>query len=171
MVYEQNVYDITENTQINSNLLKPTHSDSKRFKENHKFSHITFVVKDFKRILNLVFFRETIYSAMREMQNSTNHNPHRNHQRSRNSTSSSSGFNNIRNRTHSWSNVDKRSTSAKPISAHSRQSSAIIPDSRYRTTSEGNAHFDIKPRSIGKSKRKNSSNQLLTFFYSLLPIS
>merc|ERR1711963_436598 len=99
--------------------------------------------------------RETIYSAMREMQNSTNHNPHRNHQRSRNSTSSSSGFNNIRNRTHSWSNVDKRSTSAKPISAHSRQSSAIIPDSRYRTTSEGNAHFDIKPRSIGKSRRKN----------------
>ena len=89
------------------------------------------------------------------MQNSTNHNPHRNHQRSRNSTSSSSGFNNIRNRTHSWSNVDKRSTSAKPISAHSRQSSAIIPDSRYRTTSEGNAHFDIKPRSIGKSRRKN----------------
>ena len=91
---------------------------------------------------------------MREMQNSTNHNPHRNHQRSRNSTSSSSGFNNIRNRTHSWSNVDKRSTSAKPISAHSRQSSAIIPDSRYRTTSEGNAHFDIKPRSIGKSRRE-----------------
>ena len=85
------------------------------------------------------------------MQNSTNHNPHRNHQRSRNSTSSSSGFNNIRNRTHSWSNVDKRSTSAKPISGHCRQSSAIIPDSRYRTTSEGNAHFDIKPRSIGKS--------------------
>ena len=104
----------------------------------------------------ICFFRETIYSAMREMQNSTNHNPHRNHQRSRNSTSSSSsGFNNIRNRTHSWSNVDKRSTSAKPISAHSRQSSAIIPDSRYRTTSEGNAHFDIKPRSIGKSRRKN----------------
>ena len=99
----------------------------------------------------LLLFRETIYSAMREMQNSTNHNPHRNHQRSRNSTSSSSGFNNIRNRTHSWSNVDKRSTSAKPISGHCRQSSAIIPDSRYRTTSEGNAHFDIKPRSIGKS--------------------
>ena len=102
------------------------------------------------------------------MQNSTNHNPHRNHQRSRNSTSSSSGFNNIRNRTHSWSNVDKRSTSAKPISAHSRQSSAIIPDSRYRTTSEGNAHFDIKPRSIGKSRRKNSSNQLPKFFCSAL---
>ena len=56
----------------------------------------------------------------------------------------------MRNRTHSWSNVDKRSVSAKPISAHPRQHSAIVTDSRYRTTSEGNAHFDIKPRSIGK---------------------
>ena len=66
MVYEQNVYDITENTQINSNLLKPTHSDSKRFKENHKFSHITFVVKDFKRILNLVFQNITFLQGQKQ---------------------------------------------------------------------------------------------------------
>lgn len=101
--------------------------------------------------------RETIYTAMREMQNSTNHNPHRNH-RGSSRTSSTSGFNNIRNRTHSWSNVDKRSASAKPIISHSRQRSDIIPESRFRTTSEGNAHFEIKPRSIGTGKSMNSGS-------------
>ena len=56
------------------------------------------------------------------------------------------------------------STAAGTGSAHQRQhsdaivnstesSASVIPavDKRFRTTSEGNAHFDIKPRSICKS--------------------
>ena len=119
--------------------------------------------------------RETIYAAQNSAMQNSNHNPSRRDRKKPNSSSSSSsGFNNIRNRTNSWSNP--RPMSANRLTAgtigtgtgsthHQRQhsdaivnsvtenSASAIPtvDKRFRTTSEGNAHFDIKPRSICKS--------------------
>ena len=98
--------------------------------------------------------RETMYSGMRAIENNaTSSTRHRGARTTINS-------NNIRIRTHSWSNVDKRSgagslassvssttsTSAAKTIHHGRQHSATagFMDHRYRTTSEGNSHFEIK---------------------------
>lgn len=86
--------------------------------------------------------QQTMYACMRALIDS---NP-ASSRRSR--TSIPFNSNNIRTRTHSWSNVDKKpgslGSAAKPIHHyhHHRQHSTALFD-RYRTTSEGNTQDDL----------------------------
>ena len=114
--------------------------------------------------------RVTLYDGMRSLENNSNSSLSRNHHR-RTGTSRTSipinpfNSNNMRSRTHSWSNVDKKSglasslTNAATSSAssssnkthHQRQRSAaeLNDEKRQRTTSEGNSHFELNKKIRG----------------------
>jgi len=108
--------------------------------------------------------RETMYAVMRALIESNANSTASSRHRPR--TSIPLNSNNIRIRTHSWSNMDKSksfraASSAKPITHHHHQhksSTAAFLD-RHRTTSEGNTQFDIK-RSMRGGKSITSGSPM-----------
>lgn len=93
--------------------------------------------------------RATMYAGMQAL-SERNANSSTRHRHNR--TSLTFNSNNMRTRTHSWSNMDKKSgpnfVTAKPIINHHHKNPIGID--RHRTTSEGNSHFDLKHRGSKK---------------------